>query len=149
MPLSPFFLLALLYKGKIISWKLIKFLLYLLCKTIRNVFSRLQEKLKCKLFFRCQPWWRPLLTFVENKILAPPFLKTQRALIMAGWSSLRALRTVFFTSFLLFFFYLSLLFLYFFFCSTNSWEYWGTRQLRNSCESFCMSGIFSKLSTSS
>ena len=39
--------------------KIIQFLLCLLSKSIRNVFLRLQEKLKCKLLFRCQPWWRP------------------------------------------------------------------------------------------
>ena len=54
---SSFFLQPLLYKLKIILLEIIKFLLYLLSRSIRNVFFILQEKLKCKLFLWCQPWW--------------------------------------------------------------------------------------------
>ena len=39
--------------------KIIQFLLYLLSKSTRNVLLSLQEKLKCKILVRCQPWWRP------------------------------------------------------------------------------------------
>ena len=53
---SSFFLQPLLYKLKIILLEIIKFLLYLLSRSIRNVFFILQEKLKCKLFLWCQPW---------------------------------------------------------------------------------------------
>ena len=54
----PSLLPPLLFKAKFIFLKIILLFLYLLSKSIRNVFLRLQEELKCKLFLRRQPWWR-------------------------------------------------------------------------------------------